>query len=425
MSSPELVFPRKIWLCRALVSVLLVFSVLCIAWLIGLWELGAKHLATKALDERDLERARVWAERAVRWSGQDFEAEFLLARVLRKQLLYEQSLQHLKRAEMLGLDRDRVHREGLLALAQAGEIEGVLDELPKLLMDQQGDGREICEAFANGLLTNGLEDQARLLIAQWSSDYPHDPLPDCLLGRLAEYRVLPKESERHYRAALQKNPLHLPSVFGLARVLCERQQWQEAFDYYRVGLTSPIKAPAQYGMARCLLNQGNEEEALKLLRIAAKTPEADYTAEAKRLGIPTEHDLLATELGTLEAKLGNHQAALPWLKRAVQHNPKHREARYQLAQSLNAMGRSEEAKEHFQWLASTEEKLRELDQLHDVVQANPDDLDARCRLGVLEFEVHSKSAGLFWLRGVLARDPDHAAAKAALARFAPQSSDEP
>jgi tetratricopeptide (TPR) repeat protein len=407
------------------VALLIVISLPLVTWLTGTWEFAAKRFSVKALTERELESARRWAERAVRWNAHDAEAEFLLARTLRKLSLYDDALRHLRRAETLGLDQERIRREGVLALAQTGEIDRVLDDLPKLLMDQQGDGREICEAFANGLLMNGFEDQARLLISQWSVDYPQDPLPDCLLGRMAEHRIMPKEAEQHYRTALKKNPRHLPSAFGLARVLCELRQWQEALDWYRVGLASPIPAPAQYGMAHCLANQGKESEALELLRIAAKTPPSVYAAEAKRLGVSIENDLLATELGSLEAKLGHHEAAIPWLERAVQHNPKHREPRYQLARSLTAVGRGAEAKLHFDWLESTEAKLRELDKLHDAVRANPDDLDARCRLGVLEFEVHSEMAGLFWLRGVLARDPDHVAAKEALARFSPQSSDKP
>ena len=38
-------------------------------------------------------------------------------------------------------------------------------------------------------------------------------------------------------------------------------------------------------------------------------------------------------------------------------------------------------------------------------------LQMRVELGVLQLEVGSKEAGLFWLRSVVARDPSHTAAR--------------
>lgn len=395
---------------------LLALSLSALVWMFGAAEFTAKWFAARAIGRRDYRSAQSWAERAYSLNQQDPEAEFLLARVARKLGRLDESLQHLKRADAMGIDRERVVREGILAQAQVGQLDEIADELPKLLMNQQGDGAEICEAFTNGFLANGQEREALTIIESWRMDYPHDPLPDYLWGRLAEHNRRTQEAEKHFRAALQRDPKHAMSVFGLARVMSELNRWQEAADLYQTGLASPVPGPAQMFLARCLRNLGREDEALALLKKAAQTDSTSFSEELRRLGQSTESDLLATELGTLEAQQGHHQEAIRWLRRAVQHNPKHREARYQLAQSLNAVGQTDEAQSLFKIILENDEKIREVDRLHDVILQHPDDLEARFRLGRLVYETSSEPAGLFWLRSVLARDPHHQGAQDAVAR---------
>lgn len=410
------------FLCRAnplrrwRVLLLLLAGLPALAWLLGAGEFTAKWFATRAIVRRDYRSAQIWAERACSFNRHDPESEFLLARIERKLGRLDESLQHLKRADALGLGRERIYREGVLAQAQAGQLSGVVDELPGMLLNQQGDAAEICEAFANGFLANGQDREALTLIKTWRLDYPDDPLPDCLWGRLAEHKHRLAEAEEHFRAALQRDPRHVLSLFGLARILCELNRWQEAADLYRSELTSLIPGPAQLFLARCLRNLGREDEALEFLKKAAQADSEQFTGELRRLGEQTENDLLATELGIVEAHHDRHDEAIRWLERAVRHNPKHREARYQLAQSLNAAGRTADAKPHFQFLQKNDEKLREVDRLHDVVLQHPDDLDARFRLGMLVYETSSEATGLFWLRSVLARDPNHQEAQAAVSQ---------
>ena len=130
------------------------------------------------------------------------------------------------------------------------------------------------------------------------------------------------------------------------------------------------------------------------------------------LGEPTEDDALATELGTLEANRQNFAEAVRWLQRAVDRNPHHREARYQLAKTLQSLGKADQAQPHFDFLASLEPRLREIDALSDQINKHGDDLEARFRMGVLQLEVGSKETGLYWLRSVVARDPKHSQARA-------------
>lgn len=400
---------------RLIGLLLLIVGVPTLAWTFGAAEFTAKWFAARAIARRDYRLAQEWADRAHAWNPQDAEAEFLLARVARKSGQLDESMRHLQRAAALGLARDRVVRESKLASAQIGQLSGVLNDLPNLLMNQEGDAAEISEAFVNGYLINGQTNEALLLIKSWREDYPNDPLPDCLWGRLSEHARQMTESEEHFRAALKRDPKHAMSVFGLARVLGERNQWQEAAELYRSELTGRVPAPAQTLLARCLRNLGREAEAIELLRIAEKTDPNVFDEELRRIGESTENDALATELGFLEARQGRHTEAIRWLRRAMQRNPKHREARYQLAQSLNAAGEKAEAQKLFQIIMETDEKLRELDRVHDLVLQKPNDLEAQYQLGLLVYETTSEQVGLYWLRSVLARDPNHAGAKAAIA----------
>ena len=120
-------------------------------------------------------------------------------------------------------------------------------------------------------------------------------------------------------------------------------------------------------------------------------------------------------MGGLEISRERYDEAIRWLTRALDYNPLHRQARYQLATALRVSGRMAEAKPHLDFYAKFQAKLAEFDRLHDEVAANPTDSETRYRLGVLCLEFDSAEAGLFWLRSVLSMKPDHPQAHAALA----------
>lgn len=400
---------KQLWI----VGVLLVLMMPFLAWGFGFIEFVAKQMAWRAVSHRDYRSASAWADDAKRWSPGDGESEFLIARIARKQARIDDCVLHLKRAGALGFDRERIRRELIFVEAQIGNIEQTVSELSGLLVEQQGDGVEICEAFTNGLLMNGMENEAKTLIQQWSTDFPEDPQPDVLRGRLAEFHTRPKDAEQHYRAALTKLEKYPPALFGLARTLSELNRWQEALEVYQhcLDLHPPVAEPVQWGIARCLRHLGREDEAYNLLKQVAAVPTQKFLVTLRELGEPTENDLLATELGTLEANRGHFGEAVRWLQQAVDHNPKHRAARYQLAKTLQALGKADQAQSHFEFLSGLEKKLSEIDKLSDQILKNTDDLEVRFRMGVVQLEVGSKETGLFWLRSVVARDPAHSAAR--------------
>ena len=396
---------------------IVVAGALVVGWLAGLPGWWVRQLAVSALSRRDYGVAWDRAQLASRLDHDNPETEFLIARLERKRGNLEQVKRHLQRAAAQGLDSDRVHREELLALAQTGALSGIIKELDQLLINHSDDGAEICDAYVNGLLVNGQLVEADALIQQWQQAFPDDPQPDYLLGRIAEFNRNFVGAESLYRKSLAKNKQYFLAANALGRVLVELNKWEEALKTYEVCLAFPNPAPAKLGVARCLTNLGREEEALLLLRSLAEMPKDKLNDALRQLGEPTEIDVFSFELGSLEAKHGRPEEAVNLLNRAVEYNPKHREARYQLARSLMLIGRADEAKKHFDWYQETQEKVAEINRVLDQVKLHPHNLDLRCRLGMLYLEVGSANAGVFWLRSVLAEEPTHSVAKETLAKF--------
>ncbi len=400
----------SIWAAIAVVSGCLV------GWFGGLPGWWARQSALHALAQRDYSVAWERVRLAARLDHDHSETEFLIARLERKRGNLDRVRRHLQRALTLGLDRNRMHREELLARAQTGELAGIVTELDQLLIDHSEDGAEICDAYANGLLINGQLAEAESLIHQWEQAYPSDPQTDFLRGRIAEFNKNLPLAETCYRNSLTKNQRYFPAANGLGRVLGELNRWEDALQAYEVCLAFQNQAPAKLGMARCLANLGREEDSILLLQSIAKMPQVERNDAFMQLGEQTEFDTFSFELGSLEAKQGHAEEATHWLTLAVEYNPRHREARYQLARALRSSGRAAEAKPHFDWYQATQEKNTEINRVLDQVKLDPQNVDLRCRLGMLYLEIGSENTGRFWLRSVLAQEPAHSIAKEALSK---------
>ena len=330
-------------------TALTVICIIAVGWLSGLPAWWTRQCALTAYSRRDYPNAWDWTQLSVRFAGNHPETEFLISRLERKRGHLDLAGKHLQRSAALGLERDRVRREELLVRARQGDIKGIIKDLYQLLIRHSEDGAEICDATVNGLLINGQIAEADSLIEQWMQAYPADPQPDYLRGRIAEFHRNLPNTEASYRKSLAKNPQYFAAAIGLGRVLSELNRWDDALQAYKTCLAFPDQDPARIGMARCLENLGHEEEAFQLLSQVAGRPRDELNDSLIQLGEQIEFDGFGFELGTLESKRGNHAAAVKWLQGAVDYNPRHREARYQLARALKSSGKSDEANRHFEW----------------------------------------------------------------------------
>ncbi|MCX7419021.1 MAG: hypothetical protein NT013_05715, partial [Planctomycetia bacterium] len=231
------------------------------AWSLGGFAWWPRQKTWQALERRDYLAAKVWVQRAAQLEPHSAKTEWLFARVKRKLGSPDEAMRHLRTARQLGAESELVRREELLLQAQSGDLDNILRDLDKLLIDHSEDGAEICEAYPNGLLINGQVDAATAIIQQWQQAFPNDPQTDYLFGRLAEFKRRTKEAERHFRAALAKAPSNTPSLFALGRTQIQANLWNEALATYQQSTNSAHIGPAQLessivNYARCARNFG-------------------------------------------------------------------------------------------------------------------------------------------------------------------------
>jgi predicted Zn-dependent protease len=120
-------------------------------------------------------------------------------------------------------------------------------------------------------------------------------------------------------------------------------------------------------------------------------------------------------MGQLELMAGEFDAALGWLAPLCAAHPTDVEARYALAQVLQALGRTDEAQPHLAFVAEARAQLQEVQSLTDAERFRPDDPEQRYQIGIRLLKYDVPAHGVAWLQTVLDLDPRHSGAHAALA----------
>ncbi|MEW4529402.1 tetratricopeptide repeat protein [Maioricimonas sp. JC845] len=401
---------------------LIVLLVLCLAGIgVVLWT-GAlaripQQLATKALSAHRIDEAEghlAWA----RWlATNNGETEFLLARVRRKQGQVDEMMDHLETAARLGVDPERIRREQLLAMAQAGQLQGRYDAIDALLLDPRDDGREILDAYVNGLLRNANYQAAGYLIDSWSKEFPEDAQPHYISGRIQRHLRNFESAEEKFRTALDKQPDHFAAAYQLADLLLQQKQPAEAIPVAKTALAMKYNAAPTLVLARSLRAQGDVDAARRLLEELASRPSEEIARSYQRVGQPLVGAPVAAELGTLELDSGRYKEALKWLTEAVEADPDNLDTRYSWAIALRQSGEVERSVEELKRVVDAREALTEVDRLADGLDPFKPHIEERFRIGELYMQHGSKRTAEFWLKSVLHFDPDHAEAHRLLAEY--------
>ena len=178
-------------------------------------------------------------------------------------------------------------------------------------------------------------------------------------------------------------------------------------------------AAPMFQRAKCCRSLGRLTEAHQILLELSKRDKSAVqesfalVCEPER-GLPIEY-----ELGTLEAALGNHEAARGWLETVLKADPNHLDARYARALSLRELDRTSEAELELAEVHRIRTLLQEIDRLVDDINRSPDEphLEARCRIGELFIRYENARHGEFWVQEALNRDPTYRPAHAILADY--------
>ncbi len=396
---------------------------LLIAVLIGVgllsWTPWCLQQARESIRLHNLAEAEEWLEqsRLIPWKSQ--ERMFLKARIARKLGKNREFGRYLEAARLQGMDEERLELERMLQRAQLGDLQTLDEQFPDLL--QRGeDLSAICEAYVLGLMMQFRIDQAMSIIEVWKADFPNDPQPYFLEGRLLEYQTFLDGAAIALKRAIDRAPHHTPALVALARVEADQQNYDAAIGWYQQAAAFMEEPqPALVGMARCYRDQGNLDEARQVLERALKRPEDDLVDAYRFVGARGETALAQApiEMAKLELAENHPEEAIQWFERALAADSNDWKNRFLYGQTLQRIGEAERAAEHLAQAEDARTAFERADLLIDSVRKDPSDVEARYEMGLILMDHMSENNGLVWLKSVLKYDPHHVKTHQKLAEY--------
>jgi Tfp pilus assembly protein PilF len=368
------------------------------------------YRARAAIQGRNGEQALDWLAPLSSAELERADVQFLLARAQRHAGRLADAARHLERAETLGYPAEALHRERLLALAQAGNLTQAEPALGDLLLRPGDDGAEICEAYVAGYFLNYQMGAGLRLLEAWQRDYPRDPRPHVFRGKYFEHLMAWQDAAREYRRALDLESNSVETRRSLGLMLVALNEFSDAREQFERCLDrAPRDVAALVGRARCLHVAGRDEPA-----------RADL---ARALAIEPDAPEALAGLGEIELQAGNAADGAALLQRAAAGDPRNAEIRYALAGALQAAGDGAAAREHFQFV---DEAHRAELKMHNAMQLllapsaqlrSADELKLRFEIGSLAIKYRDPVDGVAWLYSVLQIDPDYVPAHEMLGEY--------
>lgn len=382
------------------------------AWVLHQWM--ARALAARDYEAADdalgwVRRLRVETPHTSYWE----------ARLRRKQLRIADVPELLQAAARGGVDADLIRREAVLLRAQTGDLGPVRQELNLLLSRAGEDGPEICEAYVNGCFIAGEFDLATTILAHWQADYPRDPQPHYARGRYFEFLGRTQEGVDEFQSALEKEPEHWPARYNLGRALLALGRAEEALNALAPSARMRNNAAPEWRRAQALRALGRNDECRAILEELVRRRDEDIRASFVRVGEPERGRPIELELGAFLVSAGEHSAALSWLDRALEAEPRNLEARWARGLALRGLGRDEEAASEMADVERVRLLLKETDHLVDEVMQHPEEphVEECTQIGATYLKHAEARKGEFWLRTALNRDATYAPAHALLADY--------
>jgi tetratricopeptide (TPR) repeat protein len=369
------------------------------------WPETYLHAAKEALSRRDYSAARASLVRYLESRPRSAQAHLLLAQLDRRSNLYVDASKHLDTCQRLGGPADAIQLERALAAIQNGVITRELEVFCTTQLGREdADDYLILEALSQGYtktyrLKEALACLERMLVLQPASGYAYRRRA-WIYSQSDRY----DQAEADYRHALDIDPEDAVACLGLAQILVDiRKDGAEAAEHFerlwRVQQDSSIAV----GLARSWRRLGRVDDARQLLdEWLAKQP----------------NDALAlAERGQLALDANKLPEAETFLQRAIALAPYHRDANYSLYLCLKRQGRTAEAEAAQERMNEAQKVREQLAALTRQLQEKPGDTDLRCQIAQLFLRYGAEEEGARWLLAILANNPNHTAAHAALADY--------
>jgi tetratricopeptide (TPR) repeat protein len=257
--------------------------------------------------------------------------------------------------------------------------------------------------LAVSLYDLGITYQAAAELEFVSAKALSDPRADRLLGLIYNENEQFAEAIEHYRRSLERglcDPERGKVALELVQTLLREKRIDEALEVLRDAERSALSLRLR---AECLELQGQLDEAHDLYREAVKLDPHNLEAKLK-LGASLLEQRSATQ-------------AVSVLQDAVHSAPYSGQAHFLLSQAYGKTGESEKAADELRLFHKAQADEREFSDLHQTAAENPNDAEARYRLGILARGRGRPELARMWFRAALAVQPDHRATRSALAEI--------
>lgn len=395
--------PSRLRLLATWTTIVVLAGVACsVTFHISIWRASAN------LETRSHERALSWLKTAnalgkLPWVRDSTgEIDFLFAKTYRRLGKFDLVKPKLEAAQTAGWSEPLLKREVLLAFAQTGQYERVAAHWGELFTNAGSDGPEIGNAYVRVSLARFRISEATKVLQSWQQDFPQDAEPYFLQGTILSVQMRWQDAAKSFQAALDLDAGHVEARVGLAESLMKSVKFQAAeVEFSKALRIDPEHLNAKVLRASCLARIDRIEE-------------AELALEAIIKAAPENYDALA-ELGKLKSKLAQHEQAVTILTKALEIRPEDSQTHYALAQALQAVGRREDAKPHFDFVHEATRPEQQLSQLTGKLVEKAEDPELRYEIGMITWKWRSRAEGLRWFQSVLSLDPTHQKTHLALA----------
>jgi Tfp pilus assembly protein PilF len=364
-------------------------------------ELGA---AEGDLDRHDPAAARSRLDRYLDRHPDDTHALLLAVRAARRSGDYADAERFLTALEERTGPTDASRLEWVLLGVQQGDFADQEQRLRGEAGRDTPDAPAILEGLARGYSANYRWPEAQDTLERLLKRNPEHALALLVRGALHDQLRNPKEAEADFRRAVELTPTSLAAHLALAEHLNRRGHTREAVQKYEWVLRSrPADPVALLGLARAYADAADLEAARRRL-------------DGLLAAVPANVDALV-ERGRIELRVNRPDAAEPFLARAVQAAPWHREAHRLHLAALTDLGRTADADRCRDRIAQLTAEDGQGGKLMLRAHDNPGDVAVRWELWVWSDRNGNPAEGRTWLWDLLRTDPGHAGAHAALAAY--------
>jgi tetratricopeptide (TPR) repeat protein len=348
--------------------------------------------ANRASDDGDPGLAKTHLEAILAICPLSPQAQFLMARTCRR-TRDDAAWHHLHQAESLGWPQHQIVLEQRLLQAEAGDIwnveEALLDQLNRLPPEEQ----VILEGVVRGYLNSARFLDAEELATTWINRFPENWQPYLYRGRAKQALGQWNDAIWDYREVLKIRPDSITARRWYADALLASHDYQNALESYRVYCDMvPDDQESLFAVAQCQFSLGH--------------PEAQAAVEELLARYPQHVDglILSARISLTEDKPEKALSRLRQAQALGSHDPEFLQV---LIQALTLLHRPDDADSMKKQYANVLQKAKQLRELGEKIQAEPDDASLRYQAGKLALELQQEKEASDWFQSVFWIDPDH------------------